>query len=108
MRIYPESWTSKVGKTVFRTQDVQVGQSELDSTVMIKATAVANVQDLLKNAPLQRKILALFQSSKGFEINDWGIRHHQPGEILQARTARDLMDRMADVADELPGGRGPG
>jgi len=101
MRVYPEGLGSKVGKFLLRLQDVQVGNPEFDPKVMIKAKDVPGVQSILANPGLQEKLLALLDFSRDFQVTDYGITYTEPGHIVSVERAHEIMDRMADAADQF-------
>jgi len=101
LSIYRERFWSKVGKFL-GAQDLQCGNEELDPLVMIKAGAADHVQALLGEPKLQQALLGLFRFSDGFEVDDDGIEHRTHGAtILPAAEVRDLIERMADAADDI-------
>jgi hypothetical protein len=106
LRVYREGFWSKVGKTIFRTQDIQTGHRDLDDRVMIKGSQVKGVGDLLSSQATQNTLLALFDHSSDFRVDDHGIRYVEPRECFEAESVRAALEVMADAADSLMAGHG--
>lgn len=60
LHIYSEWLGSRIGKFLFRLQDVQVGDPILDPLVMIKAEDVTGATELLKETKVQAGLRAVF------------------------------------------------
>ena len=106
LRVYREGFWSKVGKTIFRTQDIQTGHRDLDDQVMIKGSEVRGVEDLLSTLVVQDSLLALFNHSADFRVEDHGIRYVESAECFDVESVRAALEVMADAADSLMEKRG--
>lgn len=60
LHIYPERLASRVGKFLFRLQDIQLGDATLDHLVMIKAEDVPGATELLTDAQVQSELRAVY------------------------------------------------
>lgn len=97
----PETFFTRAGHALFRTQDLTTGNAELDRLVVVKATAEAAVRRLLADRPTQDALIALFRDGAEWKVTDEGIRWRRAGGTLSAAEARPLMDRMAATAAAL-------
>lgn len=102
LSIYHETFFSRVGKALLGTQDVQLGNPELDKLIMIKGNNELLVNDLLEAPSVQQALLEMYRMSTRFEIRDHGILHKEVANVITRDRAIALMDRMADVAQALP------
>lgn len=59
------------------------------------------VQQLLGRVETQKLLSEFFSSSEPFKLDTQGIRYKEAGKILPKATVVTLMDRMADLADQL-------
>lgn len=76
LHMYPEFWYSKVGKFLFRLQDIHVGDERIDEAFMIKAKDQRAVQQLLRAEEVRAALYQLFEDK--FElpiVNDVSIRN---------------------------------
>jgi len=101
LNVYNESFLSRVGK-LFGQQDIQLGDKELDDTVMIKGRDVLAVKQLLDSQRVRQQLLKMYAESKCFVIRDYGIRHEESASNLSSARIRQLVEMMADLADALP------
>lgn len=99
LKVYKAGFFSKLGRTVFRTQNIDIGNPELKHSLMIKGKNVSQVQALLSGQKLQQKLLEFFRYSSAFTINDCGIRYKSTGKIIAKDKAIDLMNRMAEAGE---------
>ena len=81
---------------------------DLDRLVQVRAGRRDQATALLSRPPLQDALVTLYRFSHGFEISDRDIRYAERGAIFTWERAREIMDRMADAADQLAGGNPAG
>lgn len=101
LSIYHETFFSRVGKVLLGTQDVQLGNPELDKLIMIKGKNELLVKDLLEAPAVQQALLEMYRMSTQFEIRDYGIFHKEVASVITRDRAIALMDKMVDVAEAL-------
>lgn len=97
----PETFFTRVGRTLFRTQDLPTGNAELDRLVVVKANEETPVRVLLGDRRVQEALIALFRDGAEWKVSDEGIRWRRAGGELTAGEVRLLLDRMTDVAQAL-------
>ena len=97
----PETFFTRVGRTLFRTQDLPTGNAELDKLVVVKAEEEAPVRVLLGDRRVQEALIALFRDGAEWKVSDEGIRWRRAGDQLTADEVRRLLERMADAAQAL-------
>lgn len=102
LRLYNETFLSRLGKVLFFQQDVQLGHEELDRLVMIKANDERAVRALLDSRAVRDTLVQMFKASSGWEIADDAIKYKEVVDVLSRDHAIALMDRMADLAEALP------
>jgi len=101
MLLAPETFFARVGRALFRTQDLATGNAELDRLVVVKAQEEAPVRVLLADRRVQAALLALFGDGGDWKITDEGIRWRRSGGTLAAAEALPLLERMAAVAEAM-------
>lgn len=77
LHIYPEWFGSRVGKFLFRMQDIQLGDPNLDPLVMVKAEDVAGATRLLTGQKVQAELKALYTA-----------KEHHPVTVINDISAR--------------------
>ena len=75
LNIYPEHALHRIGKVLFRLQDIQMGHPELDKKVMVKAKRVSSAKNLLSYDRAHQALLDLYDGSFEYAaINDASVR----------------------------------
>ena len=75
LNIYPEHSLHRIGKVLFRLQDIQMGHPELDQKVMVKAKRVSSAKNLLSYDRVHQALLALYDGSFEYAVvNDVSVR----------------------------------
>ena len=59
LRIYTENFFSKIGKNVFQTQDIQIGDPAIDELVMIKGSSESEIKSLLAGTQARGRARAI-------------------------------------------------
>lgn len=64
LRIYSEKWTNKISKLMglFKEQDIQIGNEDLDSVLVIQGKDKQKIQTLLSSKELQKELLNFISS----------------------------------------------
>lgn len=75
LNIYPEHSLHRIGKFLFRLQDIQMGHPELDKKVMVKAKRVSSAKNLLSYDRAHQALLDLYDGSFEYAVvNDASAR----------------------------------
>lgn len=86
LHIYPEHFFSRVGKFLFRLQDIQVDDQRIDEAFMIKATDSKATRQLLSHSEIRATLQALLEEPYlPPVINDVAVRTtiYHPLEVGQ-------------------------
>lgn len=101
LHLYPEHFFSRVGKFLFRLQDIQLGDQRLDETFMIRAADSQATSRLLLRPKVKEALYALLKDPHDPPvINDVSVRStiYQPLEI---EPVLEHIDRLATLAAAL-------
>lgn len=99
MSIYTESFFSRVAKSLFKAQDIQSGNAELDKLVMIKGKDVPQVQALLSDHFRQKQLTGFFRKFPSSVMDDFGIQYTESSAIVPALRATEVLDALLSVAE---------
>jgi hypothetical protein len=103
LHMYPEYWYSKLGKVLFRLQDIHVGDQRLDEAFMIKGEKTRLVGQFLRTPEIMSAIHDLLDDT--FEnpvINDVSVRNtiYYPVDADQAIEYIKKMVKLSAVISE--------
>lgn len=101
LSIYTESFFSRVAKSLFKAQDIQTGNAELDKLVMIKGKDQAEVQVLLSDHFRQKQLTGFFRKFPSSVLDDFGIQHTESSAIVSASRATEMLDALLSVGEGL-------
>ncbi len=97
--LYAEGFLSKLGKKLFKSQDLQIGDEKLDALVMVKSSAPESTLRLLQKPATIEALLSLYERYPDSVTNDVSLRlklaDPTPGDL------RDALDRLCQVAESL-------
>lgn len=96
--LYPERFSSRLGKLLFRQQDVQLGEPELDPLIMVKTPTPEQARQFLTRRDRVAALLRLYQDGQEFLTNQLGLRIVL-GMRAQVDEVMSLLERMLAVAD---------
>jgi hypothetical protein len=97
--LYPEGFLSKIGKRLFKTQDLQIGDDRLDSLVMVKSSDPKSTLASLQRPLVIEALLALYERHPDTVINDIGLRLKLTSPGVYA--VRDALEHLSDVIERL-------
>lgn len=101
LHIYPESLAGKIGKFLFRLQDIQLGHQQLDPLVMVKARDQRAATRRLSGTAVQNALLALYEEGEGGTVcNDISVRACLGGSA-SAEQLGTWLERLTDLAVAL-------
>lgn len=98
LHMYPEYWYSKVGKALFRLQDIHIGHEDVDGAFMIKSSQPKVAQLLLRKDEILGGIRSLLNGPFDTPIiNDVSVRNkvYLPVEL---DSVLDEVKRLAELA----------
>lgn len=76
LHMYPEHWYSRVGKFLFRLQDIHIGDEKIDEAFMIKAADSQTTGRLLRSPDIREALQLLLNEPYGPPvINDVAVRN---------------------------------
>lgn len=76
LHMYPEYWLAKVGKFLFRLQDIHISDELIDETFMIKAKKPKLCLDLLREPEVTEALHQIIKTDYGAPvINDVSVRN---------------------------------
>jgi hypothetical protein len=96
-----EGFFSKVGKTLFGLQDIQLGDEEFDRKVMVKGKDPEAVKLALSSETLRRSIIDAFDAYPGMSITDAKIVYERQGSLTKVDYFRPLIAAMGEIAKAI-------
>jgi hypothetical protein len=101
LHMYPEHWYSKVGKFLFRLQDIHIGDERVDEAFMIKSSESRTTMHLLRKPEILESLHVLIDEP--FEapvVNDVAVRNtvYYP---VQAEQVIDHLQKLVRLAAAL-------
>jgi hypothetical protein len=103
LKIAREGFFSKIGKTVFGTQDIQAGDEAFDKAVIVKGSDEAAVKGLLSSSALRDAILRAITTYPTLEIANGELKFERQGLIKDVEFYRSLISSMSEVAKAMGG-----
>jgi hypothetical protein len=101
LKIAREGFFSKIGKTVFGTQDIQAGDEAFDKAVIVKGSDESAVKGLLSSSTLRDSILRAVTAYPTLEITNGELKFERQGIIKDAGFYRSLVSSMSEIAKEI-------
>lgn len=101
LSIGPAGFFSRLGKKLLPHRQIQIPQDpELNTLLRITCSAEkrSQVQALVSDTRLQHALCELFQFSRKFRINDWGIRYQTSENDPDPQSFLEIMKLMAAAA----------
>jgi hypothetical protein len=103
MTIAREGFFSKIGKTVFGMQDIQVGDEEFDRAAIVKGDDPEAIKRLLSSQSLRDAILRGLQAYPSLEIGSGSVKFERSGIIKDPEFYKPLIASMAEIARAMGG-----
>ena len=114
--VYPEQWTSRIGKRFFRMQDIEAGLQEFDEHFIVQAKREVQVGALLSRASVQAAFRPFMNPDEillsEFVVNDVSVRgkfYNKSSRVNRAReddrltVAVQALESAAKLAKALSG-----
>lgn len=103
LRIAREGFFTKVGKTLFGLQDVEVGDAVFDQAVRIKAKDPLQAKLLLDRLEVRERVLALLEAQPGAFVTSTYAHWEKQGTKLDEAELGGVLDLLVPVARALGG-----
>jgi hypothetical protein len=96
--LFREGFLSRVGKRLFKSQDLQLGDEKLDALVMVQSSDPEATLKSLRRPPLRSALLDLYEKHPDAVINDVGIRLRLNSPTSsELRSALDLISQVVEA-----------
>ncbi len=92
---------SKIGKAVFKTQDIQIGDEAFDKAVMVKGDDEEAIRSLLSSSTLRDAILRAIQAYPLLRVVEDAVHFECQGVFKDAAFYRPVLQAMGDIARAL-------
>jgi hypothetical protein len=96
-----ETTLSRFGKAVFKMEDIQTTNEELNRTVVIKGVPQHFVTRIVNNTRLQEELLQLFQLDGIIYVDQHGAHFRCGGTLLDEPLYRKVLDQLTKTASAL-------
>jgi hypothetical protein len=103
LKIAREGFFSKIGKTVFGTQDIQAGDEAFDKAVIVKGSDEAAIKNLLSSSTFRDSILRAISAYPTLEIANGELKVERQGLIKDIGFYRSLIASMGEIAKGMGG-----
>ena len=102
LNIAAGGFLASIGRALFPGSHLKIDhRPELNRMLSIKADDRERALMFLSRFEVQEALMALYSFSRQFTISDHGIRYKEPGHIIDAGRALNIMNLMVDAAEKF-------
>ena len=100
LRITRETTLSRIGAATFGFEDITSGNEALDRLVVIKGVPKHVMERIVRDADLQKALVALFQHGGWIEVDLKGA-HYRQGRLAETQVLRPILEALTRTASAL-------